>query len=45
MVLVDERAHSGHEKVIRCYIKQESVEKFRDVENQTISEKLQRIPL
>jgi hypothetical protein len=39
MVLVDLKAHFEHAKVIICDIKQESVEKTRDIENHAISEK------
>jgi hypothetical protein len=43
IVLVDAEFHFKHFQVIRCNIKTESVEKCRDVENETISEKLQRV--
>jgi hypothetical protein len=43
MVLLDARVHSEHAKVIRCDIRPESVEKYRDAENGTISEKIQRV--
>jgi hypothetical protein len=37
MIIVDVRAHSEHVQIIRCGIKPGSVEKSRDVENETIS--------
>jgi hypothetical protein len=43
MALVNSRAHSKHVQVIRCDIKWESVEKFRDVQNEPISGKKQRM--
>jgi hypothetical protein len=39
MVLVDAESHSEHAQVMRCDIKPGSVEKSRDVENDTISRK------
>jgi hypothetical protein len=39
VVLVDARTHSEHIKVIRSDIGPESVEKYRDVENEPNSEK------
>jgi hypothetical protein len=45
MALVNSRARSGHVQVIRCDIKRESVEKFRDVQNEPISGKSQGYPL
>jgi hypothetical protein len=39
MALVKSRAHFEHVQVIRCDIKRESVEKFRDVQNKPISGK------
>jgi hypothetical protein len=43
MVLVDAGAHCKHVQVIRCVIKYDSIEKCRDFENKTISEKIQGV--
>jgi hypothetical protein len=43
MILVDARAYFEHVQVIRCNIKPGSVKRFRDVENDTISAKIQRV--
>jgi hypothetical protein len=45
MIVVEASAHSEHVQVIRCDIRRESVEKFRDVQNEPISGKKQGIPL
>jgi hypothetical protein len=39
MILVDTRAYSKHDQVIRCDIKSESVDQCRNVENEPISER------
>jgi hypothetical protein len=44
MALVNSRAYSKHVQVIRSDIKRESVEKFRDVQNEPISGKKLRYP-
>jgi hypothetical protein len=41
---VNSRAHSEHVQLVRCDIKRESVEKFRDVQNEPISGKKLRSP-
>jgi hypothetical protein len=43
MALVNSRAHSEHIQVIRCDIKQESVEKLRDAQNEPSSGKKRRV--
>jgi hypothetical protein len=43
MVLVDTKVYFGHVQVIRSDIEPESIEKSRDVENDPISEKKQRV--
>jgi hypothetical protein len=45
MALINLRAHSEHIQVIRCDIKLESVEKFRDVQNEPVSGKTLRVSL
>jgi hypothetical protein len=46
MALVNLRPHFEHAQAIRCDIKRESVEKFRDVQNEPISaKKAEGIPL
>jgi hypothetical protein len=37
MALVNSRTHCEHVQVIKCDIKRESVEKFRDVQNERAS--------
>jgi hypothetical protein len=45
MALVNSKTHSEHVQVIRCDIKLESVEKFRDVQNEPIpAKKAEGIP-
>jgi hypothetical protein len=43
MALANSGAHSEHVQVIRCDIKWESVEKFRDVQNEPVSGKKWRV--
>jgi hypothetical protein len=42
-ILVDATVHSEHGPLIRCDISPRSVERSRDIENGTISEKIQWI--
>jgi hypothetical protein len=42
-VPVEVAVHSEHVQVIRCEIKPGSIERFRDLKDETISEKIRRV--